>query len=102
MCHFSESQMMSYTMSTTGKPHLEKGVINVVDDGDLQVKYTFSDAISSSVKLGSWESDLERIIDSIEFITDDLRRDASIRISAAYNPLVSQSPRRPLLGLSPG
>ena len=81
MCHFSESEMMSYTMSTTGKPHLEKGVINVVDDGDLQVKYTFSDAISSSVKLGSWESDLERIIDSIEFITDDLRRDASIRIS---------------------
>ena len=58
--------MMCYRMSKTDKPHLDKGVINIVDDADVLVKYTFSNAISNSVKLGSWEASLEKLIDSIE------------------------------------
>ena len=81
---FEESEMMTYKMSSTGKPHLQRSIINIADDGDLMVKYTFSDAISSSVKLGSWEAALEMIIDSIEFITDDLRREAGVKISKDF------------------
>jgi len=81
---FEESEMMTYKMSTTGNSHLQKSIINIADDGDLMVKYTFSDAIKSSVKLGSWEATLEGIIDSIEFITDDLRRDAGVKISKDF------------------
>ena len=62
---FEESEMINYRMSTTDKPHLDKGIINIADDADVLVKYAFSNAISSSVKLGSWESSLEELIDSI-------------------------------------
>ena len=81
---FEESEMMNYRMSSTDKPHLEKGIINIVDEGDILVKYAFSNAISSSVKLGSWETFLEKIIDSIEFISDDLRREAGVKISKDF------------------
>jgi len=77
---YEESEMMNFKMSGTEKAHLEKGVINIVDDSDLLVKYTFSDAISASVKLGSWEAALEKIIDSIEFIAEDMRRSAKVKI----------------------
>jgi len=77
---FEESEMMPYTMSTTGNPHLDKGVINIADDNDVLVKYTFSNAIASSVKLGSWEASLDKIIDSIEFISEDLKRSANVKI----------------------
>jgi len=77
---YDESEMMNFKMSGTDKAHLEKGIINIVDDTDLIVKYTFSDAISASVKLGTWEADLEKIIDSIEFIAEDMRRSAKVKI----------------------
>ena len=48
-------EMMAFSLSKTGKSHLEKGVINVEEDSSALVKYTFSDAISLSVKLGVWE-----------------------------------------------
>jgi len=77
---YDESEMMNFKMSGTDKAHLEKGIINIVDDTDLIVKYTFSDAISASVKLGTWEAALEKIIDSIEFIAEDMRRSAKVKI----------------------
>jgi len=77
---FEESEMMSYKMSKTANPHLDKGIINIADDTDVLVKYTFSNAIASSVKLGSWEASLETIIDSIEFISEDLKRNANVKI----------------------
>jgi len=80
---FEESEMMTYCVSKTENSHLDKGVINLSKDADMLVKYTFSNAISSSVKLGAWESSLDRLIDSIEFIHDDLRRLASIRVEQA-------------------
>jgi len=77
---FEESEMMSYKMSQTGNAHLEKGIIHIADDSDALIKYTFSNAIASSVKLGSWESVLDKIIDSIEFISEDLKRSANVKI----------------------
>jgi len=70
-----ESEMLTYRMSANKKNHFHNGVINILDDDDILAKYTFSNAISNSVKLGSWEVYLENIIDSISFIADDLRQD---------------------------
>ena len=81
---FEESEMINYRMSTTDKPHLDQGIINIADDADVLVKYAFSNAISSSVKLGSWESSLEELIDSIAFIADDLRRNAGVKVSKEF------------------
>ena len=50
---FEESEMMAYCMSRTENSHLDKGVINIHDDSSVLVKYTFSNAIASSVKLGT-------------------------------------------------
>lgn len=44
-------------------------------------KYTFSNAISQSVKLGIWEASLELYIDSIEFVTDDLKDGRKIKMT---------------------
>jgi len=72
---FEESEMLTFRMSTTEKNHFQNGVINIAADNDVLAKYTFSNAISNSVKLGSWEVCLENIIDSISFIAEDLKRD---------------------------
>ena len=37
-------------------------------------KYTFSNAIATSVKLGMLEAKLDRLIDSLDFVTSDLKR----------------------------
>ena len=52
------------------------------DDNFLQ-KYTFSNALSTSIKLGIWEATLERYINSMQFLTDDLKKGRRIRISRA-------------------
>ncbi len=44
-------------------------------------KYAFSNAIGASVKLGTLEATLDRIIDSIEFITEDLKRGGKIQMT---------------------
>lgn len=46
-------------------------------------KYTFSNALSTSIKLGIWEATLDRYIDSMEFLTNDMKKGRRIRISRA-------------------
>lgn len=46
-------------------------------------KYTFSNALSTSVKLGIWEASLARYVDSMAYVTADLKRGAKIRMSRA-------------------
>ena len=57
---YDESEMMNYTLSAAPSAHLEKGIIqlNPELDSTLLAKYTFSDAIACSVKLGAWEASL--------------------------------------------
>ncbi|CAG0897900.1 unnamed protein product [Darwinula stevensoni] len=49
--------------------------------GSALEKYTFSNALALSVKLGIWEAMLSEYADSIEFIHDDMKKRARIRIS---------------------
>lgn len=44
-------------------------------------KYTFSNAISQSVKLGIWEASLDLYVDSIEFITEDLKKGKKVQMT---------------------
>ena len=37
-------------------------------------KFAFSNAMAASVKLGALESNLDKIIDSIEFLSEDMKR----------------------------
>ncbi|XP_021916984.1 required for meiotic nuclear division protein 1 homolog isoform X4 [Zootermopsis nevadensis] len=76
-----ESEAMPYTHST-GKSHLQDGHIALGSDGRTELdKYTFSNAIALSVKLGVWEASLNRYVDSIEFVTEDLKRGTKISMS---------------------
>lgn len=44
-------------------------------------RYAFSNAMGLSVKLGVWEASLDRYINSIEFITEDLKRGTKIKMT---------------------
>ncbi|XP_046583017.1 required for meiotic nuclear division protein 1 homolog [Haliotis rubra] len=44
-------------------------------------KYTFSNALSQAVNLGVWEATLEKFVDLIEPVTEDLRDGKKIRMS---------------------
>ena len=53
------------------KSHLQDGDIVVGDEVSLELdKYTFSNVMALSVKLGIWEASLNRYVDSIEYITE--------------------------------
>lgn len=55
-------------------------IILAQEAGNLD-KYTFSNAMAQSVKLGIWEASLNRYIDSIEFVTEDLKAGKKIRMT---------------------
>lgn len=55
-------------------------IILAQEAGNLD-KYTFSNAMAQSVKLGIWEASLNRYIDSIEFVTEDLKIGKKIRMT---------------------
>lgn len=59
---------------------MKDGDIYLLPNSNLD-KYTFSNAISQSVKLGIWEASLEHYIDSIEFVTDDLKDGRKIKMT---------------------
>lgn len=54
------------------KSSILKGNLHLIKDdctaSDLD-RYTFSNAMAHSVKLGTWEALLEEYIDSVEFVT---------------------------------
>ena len=75
-----EAESIAFSTSSTGRNHLEKGVINVTGDRAALVRYAFSDAISTSVKLAIWELNLGTIIDSIEPIAEDLKSRRGVKI----------------------
>lgn len=56
--------------------------LTTAEDNYLE-KYTFSNAMALSVKLGVWENALENYIDSVAYITEDLRNGKKIRMSRA-------------------
>lgn len=76
-----ESENMFYT-NCDGFARLKKNSFYISKniDADLE-KYTFSNAMSLSVKLGIWEASLEHYIRSMAYVTEDLKNGNKIKIS---------------------
>lgn len=79
-----EKEVMNYAYveEQSGCLKNETFYIQPNGDGDLE-KYTFSNAMTSSVKLGIWESMLENYIDGLSIVTTDLKNGHRIRMSRA-------------------
>ncbi|KAF5297029.1 hypothetical protein FQA39_LY12243 [Lamprigera yunnana] len=79
----SEMELMNYRHQIDEKRStLEKnGEFLVTSQENLLDKYTFSNTIALSVKLGIWEALLDKYIDSIEYITEDLKQGKKIKLS---------------------
>lgn len=83
----NEQEVMHYTYSDEGRnSDLVNGLINLGrDKGEIQSaldKYTFSNAMVLSVKLGVWECILECYIADVKLLTDDLKLGKTIGISS--------------------
>ncbi|XP_037955015.1 required for meiotic nuclear division protein 1 homolog, partial [Teleopsis dalmanni] len=92
-----EAEVMPYTYVPTPSSNEKRELANkeelgnaIFQDGKFFLtgtkdnflqKYTFSNAMATSTKLGMWETKLGRIIDSMEFLTEDLKKGRRIRIS---------------------
>ncbi|XP_035774710.1 required for meiotic nuclear division protein 1 homolog [Anopheles albimanus] len=75
-----ESESMLYNYDTTPRFRHNSFYVSQSDESDLE-KYTFANAMSLSVKLGIWEATLERYIDSMAYVTEDLKRGNKIKIT---------------------
>jgi uncharacterized Rmd1/YagE family protein len=53
------------------------------EENNILEKYTFSNALSLSVKLGIWEASLDNYVDSMSFATEDLKQGKKFRVSRA-------------------
>lgn len=81
----NEKEIMNYAYANDGQTAALKNsdfFISKNDDADLE-KYTFSNAMTSSVKLGIWEAMLDKYIDSIAFVTEDLKEGRKIKMTRA-------------------
>lgn len=57
--------------------------ITKTEDTNVLEKYTFSNALSLSVKLGIWEASLDNYVDSMAFVTEDLKQGNKMKITIA-------------------
>ncbi|KAH8321139.1 hypothetical protein KR074_001001 [Drosophila pseudoananassae] len=74
----------SSDFNVTSRAFFQNGKFFVTADTDsFLYKYTFSNAIAQSIKLGIWEATLDRYIGSIEHLTEDLKRGRRLKISRA-------------------
>lgn len=79
-----EKEIMNYAYVDEKRATLkdETFYIQSNDESDLE-KYTFSNAMTSSVKLAIWESLLDTYIDGLSTVTTDLKNGHRIRMSRA-------------------
>jgi len=59
---------------------MDGDIILAQKSGNLD-KYTFSNAMVQSVKLGIWEASLNSYVNSIEFVTEDLKLGRKLRMT---------------------
>ncbi|KAB0790998.1 hypothetical protein PPYR_02798 [Photinus pyralis] len=78
-----ECETMNYHHQVEGKPSAleESGDFIVPFERNLLDKYTFSNSLALSVKLSIWEAMLDEYIDSIEYVTEDLKSGKKIKMS---------------------
>ncbi|XP_055380380.1 required for meiotic nuclear division protein 1 homolog [Condylostylus longicornis] len=80
-----ESEVMPYAyVSENEKAKFKDSTfyLSQQEDNFLE-KYTFSNALSTTIKLGIWEAILDRYINSLHFITEDLKKGRKIKITRA-------------------
>lgn len=85
-----EFERVEFTFTETGNTRLVGDEIQLQKpiDSEAQLhhqleKYAFSNAIALSVKLAIWEASLERYVDSIEWVLQDLKDGKKVRIPRA-------------------
>lgn len=77
-----ESEWMSFNYDEKASAHMKKGIFYLSRDDTMPLeKYTFSNAMSTSVKLGIWEAMLDKYVDSMAYVTEDLKKGRKIKIS---------------------
>lgn len=77
-----EREWMSFIYDE--KAHMKKGTFYITQSETMPIeKYTFSNAMSTSVKLGIWEALLDKYVDSMAYVTEDLKKGRKIKISRA-------------------
>lgn len=81
----NEKEFMNYNYVNDGqRATFKNGDFFISTDKNCALdKYTFSNAMTSSVKLGIWELFLDKYIDSLEFVTTDLKDGRKIKLSRA-------------------
>lgn len=80
--HEREEMDLLYIKSATGLLGDTIQMNGEIEEGQMTLeKYAFSNALAQSVKLSIWEAFLERMVDSIESVTEDLRDGGKIRLS---------------------
>ncbi|XP_069156862.1 required for meiotic nuclear division protein 1 homolog isoform X4 [Procambarus clarkii] len=78
-----ESEILAYRYNEgPSKTRLINDKINLNPEGrtDLE-KYTFSNSMAMSVKLGIWESSLDKYIDNIEYVSEELSKTGHVVLS---------------------
>lgn len=55
--------------------------ITKADETNILEKYTFSNAMSLSVKLGIWEASLDAYVDSMAYVTEDIKEGNKFKIT---------------------
>lgn len=81
-----EAEIMDYRYSSDNRPsYIENGDFILLKDKECEIlsneKYAFSNAMALSVKLGMWEASLDRYVESIAFVTEDLKRGNKISMT---------------------
>lgn len=77
-----ESEWMSFNYDE--KALMKKATFYLSQNDSMPLeKYTFSNAMSTSVKLGIWEALLDKYVDSMAYVTEDLKKGTKIKISRA-------------------
>lgn len=77
-----EIETLDYTIDETAKTHLRAGaVILNPQAASVLEQYTFSNALSLSVKLATWEAALEKYIESISVVTDGIKDGQGVKLS---------------------
>lgn len=80
----NESEIMFYNYA---KEHQQASLrnnnfyITKADETSMLEKYTFSNAMSLSTKLGVWEASLDAYVDSMAYVTEDLKQGNKFKIT---------------------
>lgn len=82
---FDETETLDYTFDEGQATRLVKGSVMLNrDNANVHLEqYAFSNALSLSVKLATWEANLERYINSIEHLVKDLKKGKVVRLTEA-------------------